>query len=229
MNCEERYKSLSVLFVEDEKNVVKLMQGAIGDLFAKFFVAYDGQEALDIYDNNQIDIIISDIMMPNMDGLEMAKIVRESNMAIPIIILSAFSEKERLLSAIDIGIDKYLIKPIDPDELLQSICILAKRGHLGERFLNLFGEYRYDLQNQALYKKDNLVLLTGRELKFISLLCSAQDNLLPHRELKRKVWKDSSVSSAAIRAFIKRLRQKTDKELIVNIPKIGYKISLGLS
>lgn len=229
MNCDERYKSISILFVEDEKKIVELMKTAIGDMFGKFFTAYDGQEALEIFDNNNIDIVVSDIMMPVMDGFEMSKSIKETSPNTPIIILSAFSEKERLLGAIDIGIDKYLIKPIDPDELLDSICLLAKKEHLGERFLNLFGDFRFDVKNQALYKKQDLIPLTGRELKFISSLCIFKDTHLTHREVKRRVWRDSSVSSAAMRAFVKRLRQKTDKELIVNIPKIGYKISLGLS
>ena len=229
MKCEDRYKSLSILFVEDEKNIVELMKNAIGDLFGKFFVAYDGKEALEVFAKNHIDVVVSDIMMPIMDGFEMSKKIKENSASTPIIILSAFSEKERLLGAIDIGVDKYLIKPIDPDELLDSICILAKKEHLGEKYLNLLGEFRFDMKNQLLYKKEELVPLTTRELKFISLLCSQKGLPISQREIKRKVWKDSSVSSAAIRAFVKRIRIKTDKGLIANIPKVGYKISLGLS
>jgi DNA-binding response OmpR family regulator len=229
MRCEDRLKTLSVLFVEDEIKIVELMKNAIGDMFGKFFIAYDGEEALNIFDNNQIDIVVSDIMMPVMDGLSMSQKIKENFPSTPIVILSAFSEKERLLSAIDIGVDKYLIKPIDPDELIQSMCKIAKKDHLGERFLNLYGEFRYDLIDQKLFKKEEFVPLTGRELKFISALCIKPNDPLSQRDIKKRIWQDSTISSAAIRAFIKRLRIKTDKELILNIPKIGYKISLGLS
>jgi DNA-binding response OmpR family regulator len=119
-NDESVLKELKILFVEDEVNISKLLKDALSDYFYSFTVASDGIEGLEKFKNINPDIVITDIMMPNLDGLEMTKEIRTINEDIPIIVLSAFSDKEKLLKAIDIGITKYFIKPFDPEEVLEQ-------------------------------------------------------------------------------------------------------------
>jgi len=101
-------KSLKILLVEDEEKLSSLLKSAIGDNFHSFLLAKDGNEGLQIYKKVLPDIVITDIMMPNKTGLEMAKEIKVINPNSKIIILSAFSDVEKLLSAIDIGVVKYL-------------------------------------------------------------------------------------------------------------------------
>ena len=104
-------KSLRVLLVEDEENISRLLKGAIGDSFHSFTIAKDGKEGLEKFIQISPDIVITDINMPRMSGLEMAKELKSLNPNIPVIILSAFSEREKLFNAIDVGVAKYFLKP----------------------------------------------------------------------------------------------------------------------
>ena len=216
---------LTVLFVEDEEDLRNALESAIGDEFAKFIVARDGDDGLKKFKKFKPDIVVTDIMMPVMDGLSMAKEIKHISKQTPIIILSAFSEKEKLLEAIDVGIDKYLIKPIDPDQLLQTLklvsSVLLEQGDVVELG---FG-YQFDKSKRVLIKDGKTIFLTKKELLFISILVKNLGVFALHEEIKKYVWTNKKVTDSAIRTFIKRVREKTDKEFIKNIPGLGYKIN----
>lgn len=112
-------KNLKVLIVEDEIDLANLIKSSIKELFFKVVIAKDGLEAIKKFDSFKPDIIISDIMMPNLNGLEMSKKIKERYSETPIVILSAHSHKEMLLEAINLGISKYFIKPFDIEEFIE--------------------------------------------------------------------------------------------------------------
>ena len=114
-------KDLNLMIVEDEDKLRDSLQRALSGFFAKLITAKNGDEGLKKFKKYNPDLVITDILMPIVDGLDMAKGIKEISPDTPVIVLSAYSEKERLLRAIDIGIDKYLIKPVDIDELLRII------------------------------------------------------------------------------------------------------------
>ena len=217
---------LTVLFVEDEQDIRDALEGAIGDEFTKFIVARDGEDGLKKFKKYKPDIVIADIMMPVMDGLMMSKQIKHLSRQTPIVILSAFSEKERLLGAIDAGIDKYLIKPIDPDELLKTLKIISKELLAHNDVVDLGLEYQFDKNRRVLVKEGKTIFLTKKELLFISVLVKNLGVFVLHDEIKRHVWINKKVTDSAIRTFIKRVREKTDKEFIKNIPGLGYKINM---
>lgn len=217
---------LTVLFVEDEQDIRDALEGAIGDEFAKFIVARDGEDGLKKFKKYKPDIVIADIMMPIMDGLMMSKQIKHLSRQTPIVILSAFSEKERLLGAIDAGIDKYLIKPIDPDELLKTLKLISKELLAHNDVVDLGMEYQFDKNRRVLVKEGKTIFLTKKELLFISVLVKNLGVFVLHDDIKRHVWTNKKVTDSAIRTFIKRVREKTDKEFIKNIPGLGYKINM---
>ncbi|MEZ7934004.1 MAG: response regulator transcription factor [Sulfurospirillum sp.] len=216
---------LTVLFVEDEEDLRGALESAIGDEFAKFIVARDGDDGLKKFKKYKPDIVITDIMMPVMDGLVMAKEIKHISKQTPIVILSAFSEKERLLEAIDVGIDKYLIKPIDPDELLKTLKLVSKEMLDQSDIVDLGFGYQFDKSRRVLVKEGKTIFLTKKELLFISILVKNLGVFVLHEEIKKYVWTNKKVTDSAIRTFIKRVREKTDKEFIKNIPGLGYKIN----
>jgi len=220
-----RLSSLTVLFVEDEKELRNALEGAIGDEFAKFIVARDGDDGLKKFKKFKPDIVITDIMMPIRDGLEMAKDIKKISRETPIIILSAFSEKDRLLKAIDVGIDKYLIKPIDPDELMNVINLIADDLLSLDKMVELGGGYQFDKNKKVLVRDGKTISLTKKELLFITILIRNLGVFVLHEEIKKYVWINKSVTDAAIRTFIKRVRGKTNKSFIKNVPGLGYKIN----
>ncbi len=217
--------SLTILFVEDEKELRVALESAIGDEFAKFVVARDGDDGLKKFKKFKPDIVITDIMMPIRDGLEMARDIKHISRETPIIVLSAFSEKERLLKAIDVGIDKYLIKPIDPDELMLSVNYIADELLSLDKVVELGSGYQFDKSRKVLIKKGETISLTKKELLFISILVRNLGAFVLHEEIKKHVWTNRNVTDAAIRTFIKRVREKTGKEFIKNVPGLGYKIN----
>jgi len=219
-------KELKVLLVEDEEKLATLLKNAIGDSFYSFRLASNGEEGLEMFKTISPDIIITDISMPRMDGLEMSKKIRELDADIPIIILSAFSETDKFLNAIDVGVVKYLIKPVDPDELLEYISSLSEK--LESKLIELVDGFTFNRTKNSLYKNARYISLSKNESKFMELLLQSRSdtkNIVDEETIKKSIWENEEVSSDRLRTFIKRLRAKTSKNLVLNIKGEGYWIN----
>ncbi|AZL54026.1 DNA-binding response regulator [Aliarcobacter skirrowii] len=217
-------KNLKVLIVEDEIDLANLIKSSIKELFFKVVIAKDGLEAIKKFDSFKPDIIISDIMMPNLNGLEMSKKIKEKNSETPIVILSAHSHKEMLLEAIDLGISKYFIKPFDIEEFIEYLKELSKKINKNKS-IKLKDNFVFDFNNLSLYQNDILVNLTKRERQFLALLIENKNSYVTTFDIKKTLWENEIVSDERLRTFIKRLRAKTSKELIENVSSCGYIIS----
>lgn len=217
-------KNLKILIVEDEKRLAQLLKDSISGSFFSVVIASNGEDGLKKFKSFKPDIIITDIMMPFCDGLEMTLKIKELDESIPIIVLSAHSDKEKLLKAIDLGINKYFIKPFDPEELLEHINKLAlklnkqKQSKLKEDFI-------FDNNSLSLYKNNSLISLTKREKELFYLLIKHKNQLVTTQDIKENLWKNE-VNDEALRTFIKRVRIKTSKDLIENVSGQGYLISV---
>ena len=119
-------KNFTLMYVEDDTDAQKHMKAIFEDLVSEFYQAYDGKEGLKLYEEKKPDIILSDVNMPVMDGLEMAKRIKEIDFDQNILLLSAFDDKDILLDALNIGIDGFVSKPIDIDVLMQKLQQIAK-------------------------------------------------------------------------------------------------------
>lgn len=220
----ELLKDLKILIVEDESSLAKLLKEAIGEFFYNVTLAKDGEDGLKKFKSVKPDLIITDIMMPKMDGLDMTLEIKELNDQIPIIVLSAFSDKEKLLKAIDAGITKYFIKPFDPDEVIDFLNELAIKLHK-KKSIKLPDGYVFDNQSISLYKGKKLVNLTKREREFLFLLIKNQNTIVKTELIKDTLWDKEEISNERLRTFIKRLRLKTSKDLVENASGQGYLIS----
>ncbi|MDD5372613.1 MAG: response regulator transcription factor [Sulfurimonas sp.] len=217
-------RELKILLVEDEENLARLLKEAIGDNFHSFTVAKDGIEGIELFKKNKPDIVITDIMMPRLSGLDMAKELKKINPDTPIIILSAFSEKEKLFSAIDIGINKYFLKPFDTDELLDYIRSITPK--LANKFIKLSDGFVFNKTTNSLYKSDKYVPLSKNETKFLSLLLNTKERIIDDNLIKESLWSEE-VSDERVRTFIRRFRAKTSKNLIKNVKGVGYRLAFN--
>lgn len=217
-------KNLKVLIVEDEQKLANLIRSSIKELFFKVVIAKDGLEALKKFNSFKPDIIISDILMPNLNGLEMSKEIRKQNNT-PIIILSAHSQKEMLFQAIDIGINKYFIKPFDIESFIDYLKELSNKIN-SEKEFKLKDNFVFIKNSISLYKNDEIVNLTKREREFINLLIDNKNSLVKIETIKEFLWEEKDISDERVRTFIKRLRNKTSKDLIENVSSQGYMISI---
>ncbi|MFW0712699.1 response regulator transcription factor [Aliarcobacter butzleri] len=216
-------KTLKVLIVEDEIKLANLIKASIKELFFKVNIAKDGIEGLKKFQSFKPDIIISDITMPNLDGLEMCQKIREES-NIPIVILSAYSQKEKLLKAIDLGINKYFIKPFDIEEFLEYLKNLSKNIKKIKTY-KLKDNFVFDNNSVCLYKDEILINLTKREREFLNILIKNKNSLVKKEDIKTLLWNED-VSDERLRTFIKRLRLKTSKYLVENVSSQGYLISV---
>jgi DNA-binding response OmpR family regulator len=196
----------------------------LSDYFYSFSIANNGEEGLKKFKKIKPDIVITDIMMTKLDGLDMTIKIKELNENTPIVVLSAFSDKDKLLKAIDIGITKYFIKPFDPEEVLEYLIFLAKKLNKS-RIICLNKHFSFDNNTSNLFEDDKIVNITKREKEFISLLIEHKKDIVSAETIKNVLWKEEDISNERLRTFIKRLRAKTAKELIKNVANQGYLIS----
>ncbi|MGJ0320765.1 response regulator transcription factor [Aliarcobacter cryaerophilus] len=217
-------KNLKVLIVEDEQKLANLIRNSIKELFFKVAIAKDGIDGIKKFKSFKPDIVISDISMPNLSGLEMCKIIK-SNSQTPIIILSAYSQKEMLLEAIDLGISKYFIKPFDIESFIKYLKELSNKINK-EKNYKLKDGFVFVKKTINLYKDSELINLTKREKEFINLLIENKNSSVNIEKIKKSLWDIEDVSDERLRTFIKRLRVKTSKDLIENVSSQGYMVSI---
>lgn len=222
----EECKELIVLVVEDEIKTRESLISVLNSRFAKVIGAQNGDEGLKKFKKFKPDLVITDIAMPIMDGLDMAKEIKEISDDVPVVVLSAFSEKDRLLRSIDIGIDKYLIKPIDVEELFKVLDELIGEKIDTNALINISEEYQFNKIKRLIIHNGEEIVLTKKELAFVSLLLRQPGVLVLHEDIKKNVWIGEHVSDTAVRTFIKRVRDKVGEDFVKNVPGLGYKISV---
>ncbi len=202
-------KELVILVVEDEVKIRESLVNVLSSRYSKVIGAQNGDEGLKKFKKFKPDLIITDIAMPIMDGLDMAKEIKEIANDVPIVVLSAYSEKERLLRSIDIGIDKYLIKPVDVDELFKVLDYLVGEKIETNALVDISKEYQFN-----------------KTKRIISLLLKQPGVLVLHEDIKKNVWIGEHVSDTAVRTFIKIVRDKVGEKFIKNVPGLEYKINI---
>ena len=220
----DNLKDVIILLAEVEKSLASLMKSAIGEFCEEFTIVNNGEDGIQAYKRIKPDIVITDIMMPKMNGLDMARAIREIDPEQIIVVLSAYSEKEKLLTAIDLEVKKYFIKPFDPDELLDYLCEVIQKLEI-KKVISSNENYIFNTKTKKLYRDGEIIQLTKREVDFIELLINQSDNFIDDETIKRTLWSDENVSDDRVRTFIRRLRKKTSEELIKNVSGQGYSLN----
>lgn len=228
-------KQLSILYIEDDEIMALKLKSILEKIFYEVIIAKNGQEAYTIFnDAHKIDLIISDINMPKMDGLQFLEKVREIDENIPFIFLTGRNESTKMLRAIELSITNYLLKPIDLDKLLLAIDkILEKKikdQDLLENDLIINKDYSWNKSKNILYKNNISIKLTKKELLFIGLLLSSPNRLYSESDIVDYIWKDDFSSlnySSNLKNLITRLKKKIPDIEITNHYGLGYKIEIN--
>jgi len=218
-------KELNILYAEDNEDIQASTRKTLELIFGNVYVANDGLEALDIYNSNTIHMVLFDYVMPNMNGYEAAHQIRLMNKKIPIIIASGYSDKDKLLSAIDLGVIKYIEKPLKYDELVNTLKlaveILRENNMLS---VQLDEQIHYDLINKTISKNGELVRLTKQESDFLELLINNKSKLVSKELINDYVFASEYVDPNTMRNVLYRLRKKLDSDIVVTIKDLGYMI-----
>jgi len=226
MTNKQTLRQLKILIVEDESKLLNLLKDALRNYFASVITAKNGKEGYTKFLKNSPDIVITDIMMPKIDGLTMSQEIKSINPQTPIIVLSAFGNQDKLLKAIEIGISKYFIKPFDVDDLLTYLSLLSQKIH-EQKTIKLIYPFSFKNSSKTLYKKNLLVKLTKREKHFLELLLRSDNYTLSFEHMTQKLWDNEVVHINTVRTFIKRFRVKTSKDLVSNVSGQGYILNLS--
>lgn len=219
-------KSLTILYAEDDLIIQESISRILKMFFKEVFVANDGNEAIKIFKNNQIDILILDYVMPNLNGYETSKIIRKTNKKIPIIITSAYTDKEKLLNAIELNLIKYIEKPILREDLVKVFDTIIK--YMDENNLlqvKLDENLYYSFTNKKITKNKKEIILTKNEVIFIELLLNTPNQLVSKNIIEHNIFK-GHVDENTLRNMVYRIRKKLDLDIIYTIKNLGYGINI---
>ena len=221
----EKLKTLTILYVEDEEGIRKKMANSLSYYAKEVFEASNGMVGYKIYKQKKPDIIFTDILMPVMDGMELVKKIRKEDSKTPIVMITAHTDKEYLLSAVALHLEQYIVKPINLNDLKNSLqkCVeVITENHAVSKELPL--GYSYDFDNKTLTCKDEQVKLSKKEIAFFELLLHNMHRIVTYAELQEYVWEDDVMTDAALKALIRNMRQKFPKNYIKNFSGIGYRL-----
>lgn len=216
-----------ILVVEDDKNLRKLITTYLKRNEYITYEATNGIEALDIMDTNYIDLIISDIMMKEMDGYELTKSLRDANYTIPILLVTAKSTIADKKEGFLLGADDYMVKPINMEELLLRVKVLLKRANATNEQKLIIGNLILDYKQMSVVYKSKNYQLAQKEFQLLYKLLSTPDTIFTRQELIEEIWGLESESDfRTVDVHIKRIREKmkgVNEFEILTIRGIGYK------
>ena len=220
----------NILVIEDDKNLKKLITTCLIKNNYNVFQASNGIEALEVLDKEYINAIITDIMMPKMDGYEVIKELRESNFNMPILVLTAKGTLEDKKQAFNLGIDDYMVKPIDINELPLRIKALLRRcNDTNEKVLKI-GDLILNYNQLSTIYGDKKYYLAQKEFYLLYKLLSKPDYIFTRQELIEEIWGMENESEyRTIDVHIKRIREKmkdVNEFEIKSIRGLGYKAIL---
>lgn len=219
-NILKKLSNISVLLVEDDENTRLAIAQSL-QIYCKFIkVAKDGLQGFDTFFKDNFDIVITDINLPNLNGLEMLNEIKKRAPHVKSIIITSYDTSENILASIKLGAYNYLRKPFKIEELQTTILLATKNFFESKIYLKEI--YEYDLGLKILRKNGEVVGFTKIEAKLFYLLISNIDKPVSYEMIENFVWNDKFMSSEALRMVVKKIRLKTQNDIIENISGIGY-------
>lgn len=217
----ENLKYLSILYVDDDEILRNSTQNILSTLFKNVFVAKDGEEAIKIYDTNNINILMLDIKMKNMSGIDVAKYIRAIDSKIPIFLVSSYTDVEDMLDAIKLDLVDYLKKPFSFEELLNALLRCLSKIDSKYLIKNNLGENAfYDFLSKQLISNGEYITLTKSEIDVIEIFLQRRNKLISYIEFAHILGEN--ISEVALKNIIYKLRKKIGNNSIQNLSKIGY-------
>jgi DNA-binding response OmpR family regulator len=217
-------KEKKVLYAEDDTITRIQMTEILEMMFARVYVASDGEEAYTLYEDESPDILITDIKMPKRDGLSLIRRVRQNNYKLPIILMTSFAEQELLLNAANLSIDGYLVKPVELDKLTQAINKAVQRAHKHEGLIMLGENLYYNFATKELYQNRKVVVLGAKEQELLLLLLKDRFKTITKDEIGKALWPFDPICESAIKNIVLRLRKKLGVDIVISVRGIGYRL-----
>lgn len=220
----------SILIVEDEKRVADLLKAGLEEAGYLVTVAYDGAMGLRLFRANPFQLVISDIVLPRMDGFELCREIRRIHADVPILMLTALGTTDDKLDGFDAGADDYMVKPFDFRELTARIRVLLRRQREAEPVpcgILRCADLRIDLNRKEVWRGESPVRLSPKEFKLLAYLTEHAGRVVARSEIAERVW-DTHFDTGTnfIDVYINYLRKKVDRDFDVKLihtrPGMGF-------
>jgi len=223
--------AIKILVVDDEVQIRKFLRSSFSGTEYKVIEAEDGQSALRLAGTEMPDVVLLDLGLPDMDGVEVAKQIREWSQ-VPIIVLTARGHEDDKVEALDAGADDYLTKPFSVKELMARVKVMLRRnlGAAAADPVIEFGNCRLDLAARLAYKNDEVLKLTPIEYKLLAYMAKYADKVVTHKMLLSDVWGPGyDFEVQYLRVHMKNLRHKIEDEpanpqYILTEAGVGYRL-----
>ena len=220
-----------ILVVEDDRDLNKTVCSFLNNSGYEATGCLGAEEAYDVMYDDVFDLIVSDVMMPGIDGFEFAKTVRSLNEEIPILFMTArddFASKQR---GFRVGVDDYMVKPIDLDELFLRIGALLRRAKIATSRTLTVGNFKMDMDERTAYLNDEEISLTTREFNILYKMLSYPKKTFTRSQLMDEFWDADTVSGTrTVDVYMTKLRaklEKCDDFEIVTVHGLGYKVVIS--
>ncbi|MBQ0141239.1 MAG: response regulator transcription factor [Prevotellaceae bacterium] len=230
----ERVENANILLCEDDENLGMLLREYLEAKGYETTLCTDGEQGLEEFVKKQYDLCILDIMMPRMDGFTLAKKIREYNVDIPFMFLTAKTMKDDVKEGFELGADDYITKPFSMEEVVFRIEAILRRvrGKAGKDvLLHKIGKYTFDTQTQILSIGTKETKLTTKEAELLTLLCTKANDLLPREYALKAIWVDDNYFNArSMDVYITKLRKHLNDDPnveILNVHGKGYKLVIS--
>ena len=220
---------MDLLIIEDERKTADSLKRGLEDIGYRVDVAYDGQTGLALAGSNNYSLIVSDIILPKINGIELCRLISGMGSNVPILLLSALDSKDEIVGGLEAGADDYLTKPFDFRELVARVRVLTKRKEMGAIALSLltFSEITVNLNSKEVFRAGTQIELTSKEFKLLEYFIRKPNVVISRTELAKEIWNiDFNTGTNIVEVYINYLRNKIDKpfstKLIHNLHGMGY-------
>lgn len=220
-----------ILVVEDDANARNLMAAVLNEQGYTVLLAEDGIDALTVFERNHVDLVVLDLMMPRMDGYELARQLRATWADLPILMVTARQEPRDKREGFIAGADDYMTKPVDEEEMVLRIKALLRRSKIAHERCLTVGRTRLDYAELAVTRDDERVVLPQKEFQLLFKLLSYPNTIFTRMQLMEEIWGPGSMTGEhTLNVHINRLRERfrdwEDFE-IVTVRGLGYKATEG--
>lgn len=217
----------TILVVEDDDELNALFCSVLNDNGYTTLSAHNGNEALELLDSNFIDLVISDIMMPKMDGLELTKELRSAHLTMPILMITARESIADKQEGFRAGTDDYMVKPIDVNEMIYRVEALLRRSQIVNQRKARIGNTEFDCDTLMIKTGDSAIDIPKKEFFLLFKLISSPNRIFTRHQIMDEIWgMDSEADSHTLDVHISRLRErfKDNPDFdIVTVRGLGYK------
>lgn len=228
----KKWENLNILIVEDEFETRKNLAEFMDTVFGNVYQASNYLDFLKVFKSNKIDITLMDINLPGRNGLDIAKEVRKIDESVRIIMLTAHSEQELLLAAVELNLTRYLVKPVKRKDLKEalekSVSEIDKKESANKEGALILGNgFIWEKVGKTLSSDGHIVKLTKYEIILMEFFCNHKNSVVSAAEIMEHIWEEyNKKHESNIRTLVKNLRKKLPEGMVENIYGMGYKLNI---